>query len=898
MSSDLVDVLKCYVPALIVRRLASDPIPIAEPTAERISAVVMFVDITDFTSLADRLSTDEIAGSEDLAIILNDCFGLLINIIHSHGGEVTKFAGDALIALWPVSPDLGHMGLLLEKALAEKARIATHCSLVIQESLRGYKAAEGTPLLLQIGIGAGDVYSVYLGGVFDRWEFLLSGGPLVQMSIAKEQASPGTVVLSPEVWELVKDVSVGKPLKTGFIELVNQSIFTEARPLNLPSLPPEAIPRLKSYVPAAILSYLEAGYEELSSELRQVSVMFIKLPQYGTSIKHPYQRTLPEAQSVMQALQAALYKYAGSINKFNVDDKGITLVAALGLPPLSHSDDAARSVNASLDIQSKLEELGRDCVIGITTGWVFCGPIGNEQRREYTMVGTVVNMAARLMQAAEEYPAQNKNNSSILIDAETFNRIQMQKNLGESLAISLAFETEDLATVKGKTKPVTAYRPLRKLTPPRNKLEKNTSRNIIFGMEEERAILSKCLLDLHSSNQFDNRKLVIIEADAGSGKSCLLREVLDTTRRKGIRTLVSAGDSLEQATPYYAWQKIFQRIFGLETQFSDRPTTRAHVLGQLPPIRGEKGYPAFAIRLSPLLNSVLPLDFPENQTTVKMESDFRDRLTHQYLSRLLQRNVAGIGSKKPQPTVIIFEDGQWLDDATWELILDATTNVEPLLIVVATRRQSRNDMSSRWAQIKKRLNNMAEVTRIRLVPLGEEENRRLIQAFFNCSTFPGDAFKILRHRTGGNPMFGIGLLREWQNRGFIAIKNQEAVITGPIEMLAKTPIPTNIQQIVTSRLERLTPVAQIMLKSASVLGKEFTLWDLDRIYPMSIDEEELDAMIGHLIDLDLLERKSSEEGEVFGFTSDFIREVTSALLPNMVRNRLERGVVLGEETGY
>ena len=318
MSSNLVDILKCYVPALIVRRLATDPDPIAEPTAERISAVVLFVDITDFTALAERLSTDEIDGSEDIANLLNDCFSRLISIIHSHGGEVTKFAGDALIALWTVSPDLGHMGLILEKALAEKARIATQCSLEIQESLRGFKAADGAPLYLQIGIGAGDVYSVYLGGVFERWEFLLSGVPLVQMSIAKEQASPGQVVLSPEVWELVKNACVGKPLRNGFIELVNQSILAETNPLNLPSLPPEAIPRLKSYVPAAILSFLEAGYEEWSSELRQVSVMFIKLPHYGTSIKHPYQRTLPEAQSVMQALQTALYRYAGSINKFNV----------------------------------------------------------------------------------------------------------------------------------------------------------------------------------------------------------------------------------------------------------------------------------------------------------------------------------------------------------------------------------------------------------------------------------------------------------------------------------------------------------------------------------------------------------------------------------------------------
>jgi len=893
MSSDLVDILKCYVPALIVRRLATDPSPIAEPTAERISAAVLFVDITDFTSIADRLSTDEIAGSEDLAYLLNDCFGRLINIIHSHGGEVTKFAGDALIALWPVSPDLGHMGQLLEKALADKARIATQCGLAIQKSFEGYTAVDGAPLYLQIGIGAGDVYSVYLGGVFDRWEFFLSGVPLVAMSIAKEQANPGQVVLSPDVWKFVTNVCVGKPLQRGFIELVNQSFFTETEPLNLPSLPPEAIPSLKSYVPAAILSFLEAGYEEWSSELRQVSVMFIKLPHYGTSIKHPYNRTLPEAQSVMQALQVALYKYAGSINKFNVDDKGITLVAAFGLPPLSHSDDAARAVNAAIDIQSKLEELGRDCVIGITTGRVFCGPIGNEHRREYTMVGTVVNMAARLMQAAEEYSGQNQNISSTLIDEDTFSIIQKQKNLSESLAIGLSFESVELTTVKGKTKPVTAYHPRRKLTTPGSRLVPKTSSNIIVGMPDERAILSKYLRDLLISKQLNNRNLVIIEAEAGAGKSCLIREVLEIARRKGIHTLVSAGDSLEQTTPYYAWQKIFQRMFGLESRFSDQPATRSHVLSQLPPIRGEKGYPAFAIRLSPLLNSVLPLDFPENQTTAKMDSGYRDRLTHQYLSKLLQRNVAGIGRKRPQPTLIVFEDGQWLDNASWELVLDVTTKVDPLLTVIATRSLSHHDLSSHLARIGQRLNDMPEVTRIRLDPLGEEDNLMLLQEFISCSTIPRDAFEILRFRTGGNPMFSIELMREWHNRGFFRIKNQQAFLTKPGEVLANTPVPINIQQIITSQLERLRPDAQIMLKSASILGNEFTLRELDRIYPNRKDEKELNTMIIHLLELGLLERRSSERTDLFGFPSDFIREAALALLPTKMRKRLKQEITTG-----
>src|SRR5690606_33455801 len=104
---------------------------------------------------------------------------------------------------------------------------------------------------------------------------------------------------------------------------------------------------------------------------------------------------------VMQALQAALYRQEGSINKLNVDNKGITLVAALGLPPLAHEDDPRRGVQAAVEMQAALRDLGRPSAIGVTTGRVFCGSIGHARRREYTMVGDAVNLASRLMEAVD-----------------------------------------------------------------------------------------------------------------------------------------------------------------------------------------------------------------------------------------------------------------------------------------------------------------------------------------------------------------------------------------------------------------------------------------------------------------------------------------------------------------
>jgi class 3 adenylate cyclase len=517
MKANLVETLTSYVPELVVRRLADDPSPITEPTAERMAAAVLFADVTNFTAFADRLAQRGLIGSEELAHALNDYFGKVIDIVHRHGGEVTKFAGDALLALWPVSSKIARLSPAARESLSEMALRATQCGLEIQRSLEDYKTLDGTRLALQVGVGAGDVYSVHLGGVFGRWEFLLSGTPLAQMTVAKEQARPGQIVLSPEVWRLTQRLCEGHTLSTGFVHLL--SVKEPIPPLasERRTLPEEAEASLRSYVPAAVLSRIAAGHEDWLSELRRVAVLFIKLPGYGTSIRHPYDQTIPRAQEVMVALQTALYKYAGSINKLNVDDKGITLVAALGMPPLTHQDDAVLAVHAALEMQAALEKLGRESAIGITTGWVFCGPVGNKRRREYTMVGNAVNMAARLMQAAEAELASDARISATLCDESTFRAASELAANGHRLADRLLFEEQPELGVKGRLEPVAAFRPGLRMSrlPSRAHITLPASRSVVRRSEFE--ILRDQLQRMNGEKRPATGGVVLVECEAGKG---------------------------------------------------------------------------------------------------------------------------------------------------------------------------------------------------------------------------------------------------------------------------------------------------------------------------------------------------------------------------------------------
>jgi len=886
MSKDLIKTLQQYVPAQIIRRLAIDPAPIGEATAERFAAAVLFADITDFTALADRFDQQDL-GPEFLANLLNDCFGRIIDIVHAHGGEVTKFAGDAIIALWPVPATVARLSPDAQLALIEMARRATQCGLAIQQELSGFEAADGSKLYLQIGIGAGDVYSVYLGGVFDRWEFLLTGTPLVQMSVAKEMAEQSSVVLSPEVSELVREFILVKHLDDGFVQLNKISNPLALRKAVLPILDDTTKMSLQVYLPAAILSRLEAGHAEWLSEVRRVAVMFVKLPQYGTSIKHPYMRTIPEAQAVMEALQTALYRYAGSINKFNVDDKGITLVAGMGLPPLSHGDDSARAVHAAIEIQTALRRLGRRSAIGITTGWVFCGPIGNNLRREYTVVGTTVNMAARLMQAAEQILSSKGLMSAALCDEATFTDIRSQAINGGALASRINFHSIRLTSVKGKIEPIVAFSPSIKTGVDHHSHEVRPQNVRIRGYERERAQLSESLQELERTGENTNSSLIIVEGSAGSGKSLILSELVSHANRLGIRTLVNAGHVLEQITPYYAWRSIFENIFSLGSLLFDQQALRSHVLSQLPAIRGERGYPAFAIGLSPLLNEVLPLEFPENRVTTNMAANTRQHTTLLFLLRLLQRDIAGTGVRKKRPTILVLDNGQWLDEWSWRLILEASREIQSLLTVVASRPLSEQGMDKRLNQVCTWLDNRDDVARLPLGNLETEKELELLSEQLIVDKIPSEALEALRYRANGHPLFSLELVKAWLEMGLLQMDARALSLTTQATDLKTVPAPSTIQRINIGRLERLIPEHQLLLKVASTMGSTFSGKHLERIYPIEDKKEKLSSEIAELERIGLL-RRVQDEDDLYRFSSSLIYEATLSLLPQSSMLQLQQ----------
>ena len=374
----------------------------------------------------------------------------------------------------------------------------------------------------------------------------------------------------------MRDLATGEQVRLG---AGRPSVFrlaavrppTSAAPLVRAGTVEAAGPALRGYVPAAVTARLAAGQSAWISELRSVSVLFLRLP----GLDDISSETLEQAQQLVGAVQEALYEYEGSVNKVGVDDKGATLVAAFGLPPVAHEDDPVRAVQAALGIQARLRRRGLRPALGLATGRVFCGSVGSGRRREYTMIGGVVNLAARLMQAADD---------ELVCDAATRQATQAK----------LAFEALPPRRLKGWAEPVAVFRPRGQ------SLARAPSRSLV-GRAREQDLLAERLIGL----QQGRGGTVLVEGEAGIGKSRLIDGLVEQAAGAPVRTLVGAADAVRSTTPYHAWRPVFESVFGLE-DVAEPSERRARVLDRL------RARPDLE-RLAPLLADVLPLDLPSDE---------------------------------------------------------------------------------------------------------------------------------------------------------------------------------------------------------------------------------------------------------------------------------------------
>ncbi|MGZ4778371.1 MAG: AAA family ATPase [Thermoanaerobaculia bacterium] len=814
-----------YVPTYVAWRIARGLPAVA--FAEVMPAAVLFADISGFTSLSERLAARGGEGVEQLTQVLNAYFGRLISAVTDHGGDVVKFAGDALLAFWPVEDD--------RDALDHAARIAARCALEIQDAVTNFDAPAGERLSLRVGVGAGPAVTASLGGIYGRYEFVLSGPAVVEATKAAAHAEPGFCIVGVDAWKRVAPIAEATDAGEGTKQLVSVREVELAKALAVPLLDASAVPSLLAYIPASIHRRLAARQSGWLAELRNLSVIFLKLPGVG------YGTGLETGLALMRSLQTELYRYEGSVNKLSIDEKGVTMLAALGLPPLAHEDDPRRAALAAMDMKSRLDESGQKTSVGVNSGSVFCGTIGDATRCEYTLIGDVVNVSARLMQAA---------NGGVLCGETT------RRMAGDRIKW-LALEP---ISVKGKSQPLPVFRPIR---PSWTRIERRTE---MSGREVERARLQKRLDDLHTGR----RGVLLIEGEAGIGKSTLLDWLRTTADGSAIAVFAGSADAAQRSTSYFAWRPVFRRLFEIDDAAS-LESRRAQVLALL----DEKSRD-----LAPLLESVLSLGFDDNETTAPMFGAARSDNTVSLLMRLLRESAAN------KPLLITIEDAHWLDSASWTLAARVADALPSTLCVITTRPLA-EPVPRAWNEISE----SPDADRLPLGALDPASTLELVRRNLGVESLPQPVADFLRDRSQGNPFFVQEMAAALVESGRIRIAEGRCELTTP---LASMPFPDTVQGVVTSRIDRLPAPEQLTLKVASVVGRTFTTPVLEFAYPIPDDRSAQARHLQTLADSRLVQR----EDVAYAFSHAITQDVAYQLMAPTQRRELHGSVAQWYEHEY
>jgi class 3 adenylate cyclase len=319
----------------------------------KLTATVLFVDVSGFTSLTEVAFKLGDAGAELMSRELTRIFDPMVNAVQNRGGFIANFMGDAFTAVFP--EEKGSVARAIEAANEIVGWFKQH----------GVSKTRHGELSFGVKIGAdhGEIeWGIPYDKEYDARHWYFRGAAVDGASAAEHGAEPGTIKMSKALEK-----------HPGLKEKAGNAKATEAV---------HDRDALKQFFSNQVI---DAGER---AELRHVVSLFLRFD--GVKDHKTIER-------VFHGLLEAGKRHGGTINKIDFGDKGFTSLVFFGAPIASENAEAAAVGFA----QSLNQMPGITVAAGIDAGLVYSGLLGGERRNEWTCIGDAVNTSARLMTEAE-----------------------------------------------------------------------------------------------------------------------------------------------------------------------------------------------------------------------------------------------------------------------------------------------------------------------------------------------------------------------------------------------------------------------------------------------------------------------------------------------------------------
>ncbi len=868
----------------------------------------LFADVSGFTALSERLqAAGGDAGTEILTRIINDFFARMLEILAKSNGQLLKFAGDALEAFFPAPRRGSEVPLAIRTGLRMQREMKRHFQPIRHPELVRLFGEHDFELSMSIGICQGKLFEAVVGNDIQR-DHIIQGDLPGQAMAAEEAGRRDDVIITAALNAAHGDEFDTVALAEGFFHVVDNlgdalgdyefvvprrrrgqsSAIFGLEEKDLRQDLEENLARLEGvarFVAREVVDRLAAGGGEMEPDNRPATVIFNHFTGFADLLDAWGEEHLSLIVSLLDRyynlMQRTAANNGGSVTRTDPYKRGVKMLITFGAP-VAHPDDPERAVTTALEMNRQLanlntrlqdelpDKLRRNTYItqriGITQGMVYAGEVGWKSRREYTVMGDDVNLAARLMSKGE--PGQ------ILISQRVWERVHPH----------FATEALDPMPMKGKSKPVQAY--LVKASTASVLSMSSTSDTPFVGRDLHLLSLTYALQQAKGPRR---RQAFALIGEAGTGKTRMAKQVVQAAEAAGFQ-VAWANCQLSHVQAQHVWPALLFQVLQLEQAKSERGQRRL-----LHARLNELGVPDLEATLSMMLFDIdTPFAEPDDTTSPETAPDD---------STNSPASATGNGETSPDIFALVGQkaeieasgiwgrisdriDAQLASDTPtgaarpfWQAVekrlnqtdsivqvLQAHADSVPTLLVIDDLHRADaltlNTLARVLDEIRK-AELMLLVTyepsadidlrvrrKITVSDLEEHETAQMAASMLGVQDLDPKLHELVWQRTSGRPLFVESLLGLLDSEGHIVRHDSRAALK---DERALATLPDNVRELILSRIDHLSPESRRMLQIASVFGDGFSVEALLALSEDTVDEIRIENLFGEMLHEEIIE---------------------------------------------
>ncbi|MBM4307867.1 MAG: hypothetical protein FJ123_14140, partial [Deltaproteobacteria bacterium] len=571
--------------------------------------------------------------------------------------------------------------------------------------------------------------------------------------------------------------------------------------------------------------------DRIEGERKQVTVMFCDMEGYTglTEMLGP-----EEAYSLMDEVYEVLiqkvHDYEGTVNELTGDG-----IMALFGAPIALEDAPQRAIRSALAIHREINKFSDQLKsekrmpsikmrIGIHTGPVVVGTLGNDLRVEFKAVGDTVNLASRMEGLADP--------GTTFVTEDTF-------TLTEGF---FRFESLGPKVVKGKEEPVKVYQVISPSTR-RTRFDVSAERGLTPFVGREREL--ELLRDGFTRAKSGKGQAFSIVSEAGCGKSRLLYEFRKAVANQDVTFLEGKCLSYSRGVAYHPVIDILKSNFDIQEGEGDQEI-REKVTKGLRLIRVDE-----ASTLPYILELLSVKDSGIDQISMSPEAK-KDRII-EAIKRIVLK------ASEIRPLIIAFEDLHWIDKSSEDVLrshLESIPGARVLLIFTY-----RPEFVHTWGA--KSYHNQLTLHR-----LSNRESLELVTHIFGTKEIEKDIEELILEKTEGVPFFIEEFIKSLKDLKIIERKDNSYGLSKDIQQVT---IPSTIQDVIMARVDSLPERAKEVLQTGSVIEREFSYLLINRV--TGLPEKELLSHLSILKDAELLYERGIYPQSHYIFKHALTREV-------------------------